>query len=83
MKAIITPANEIEKRIAAVQKQMQASEMQALFIVQRADLFYFTGTAQIGYLYIPAEGEPLLMIKKYFPRAKARLQSNKLLNLIQ
>jgi Xaa-Pro dipeptidase len=70
MEAITTPAEEIKKRIAAVQKQLQASDMEALFIVQRADLFYFTGTAQIGYLYIPAEGEPLLMIKKYFPRAK-------------
>jgi Xaa-Pro dipeptidase len=70
MEAITTPAKEIERRITAVQKQLQASDMEALFIVQRADLFYFTGTAQIGYLYIPAEGEPLLMVKKYFPRAK-------------
>jgi Xaa-Pro dipeptidase len=71
MEAITTPAKEIERRIAAVRKLLQSSDMGALFIVQRADLFYFTGTAQIGYLYIPAEGVPLLMIKKYFPRAKS------------
>jgi Xaa-Pro dipeptidase len=70
MEAITTPPKEIERRISTVQRQIQASEMEALFIVQRADLFYFTGTAQLGYLYIPAEGDPLLMIKKYFPRAK-------------
>jgi Xaa-Pro dipeptidase len=33
------------------------------------DLFYFSGTGQSGYLYMPAEGEPLLFIKKYLPRA--------------
>ncbi len=70
MEAITTPAKEIERRITAVQKLIRASDMEALFIIQRADLFYFTGTAQLGYLYVPAEGEPLLMIKKYYPRAR-------------
>ncbi|MFH0976584.1 MAG: Xaa-Pro peptidase family protein [Spirochaetota bacterium] len=70
MEQVLTPAKEIESRVAAVQKLLQASDMEALFIVQRMDLFYFSGTAQNGYLYIPAQGEPLLMIKKYFPRAK-------------
>ncbi len=70
MKAAITPAQEITRRISAIQKQMQSSGMDAFFIVQRVDLFYFSGTAQNGYLFIPAQGEPLLMIKKYLPRAK-------------
>lgn len=69
MKKMITPDQEISRRISAIQKQLQSSGMDALFIVQRMDLFYFTGTAQNGYLYIPAQDEPLLMIKKYFPRA--------------
>lgn len=68
--AATTPSSEIEKRISAVQQKLRASEMEALFIVQRADLFYFSGTAQNGYLYIPAEGKPLLMVKKYLPRAE-------------
>lgn len=70
MKSIITPAKEINNRISATQKQMNSSGIEALFIVQRIDLFYFSGTAQNGYLYIPASGDPLLMIKKYLPRAK-------------
>ena len=40
------------------------------FIVQRVDLFYFSGTAQNGFLYIPCEGEPLLFVKQYLPRAR-------------
>ncbi|MCK7514066.1 MAG: aminopeptidase P family N-terminal domain-containing protein [Desulfobacterales bacterium] len=42
-----------------------------LFIVQRVDLFYFSGTAQNGFLYLPAEGKPLLFIKQSVARARA------------
>jgi Xaa-Pro dipeptidase len=33
-------------------------------------LFYFAGTAQRAHLFIPAEGRPLLMVKKSFTRAR-------------
>ena len=64
------PASEIERRKAAIQRELQESNMDGLLIVQRVDLFYFSGTAQNGFLYMPAEGEPLLCIKKYMPRAQ-------------
>jgi Xaa-Pro dipeptidase len=63
------PAKEIEDRTKRIQKELQKNDMDGLFIVQRVDLFYFSGTAQNGYLYIPAQGKPLLLVKKYFPRA--------------
>jgi Xaa-Pro aminopeptidase len=63
------PADEIARRIKGIQKEMQAKDIAAALIVQRVDLFYFSGTAQNGNLYIPAEGEPLLLIRKYMPRA--------------
>ena len=64
------PEQEIKGRINNIQKELQDNDIDALFVVQRVDIFYFTGTAQNGCLYIPAEGEPLLMIKKYYPRAR-------------
>ncbi len=64
------PASEIDARTRKLQQELQASAMGGLFIVQRVDLFYFSGTAQNGFLYIPAEGNPLLFIKQYLPRAK-------------
>jgi Xaa-Pro aminopeptidase len=64
------PASEIDRRKAAIQGELQEAGVEALFIVQRVDLFYFTGTAQNGFLYMPAEGEPLLCVKKYLPRAQ-------------
>ncbi|MDL2329328.1 Xaa-Pro peptidase family protein [Desulfosarcina sp. OttesenSCG-928-A07] len=64
------PADEIHHRTQGLQKKMQASGMGGVLIVQPVDLFYFSGTAQSGFLYIPAAGEPLLMIKKDIGRAK-------------
>ncbi len=63
------PAREIDQRIRIIQNKLGKDEIGGLFIVQRVDLFYFTGTAQNGFLYIPAEGKPLLLIIKYMPRA--------------
>lgn len=63
------PANEIEKRLSRIQKELREYGIDGILIVQRVDLFYFSGTSQNGFLYIPSEGEPLLCIKKYLPRA--------------
>ncbi len=64
------PDYEINQRIAKLKKLMREKGIDAMFIVQRVDLFYFSGTAQNGCLYVPAEKEPLLFIRKYMPRAE-------------
>jgi Xaa-Pro aminopeptidase len=64
------PAAEIKARTLNIQKELRQSDIDGIFIIQRVDLFYFSGTAQNGFMYIPAEGEPLLFIKQYFPRAE-------------
>ena len=43
------PAEEINSRIKRIQELLLKKEIDGLFIVQRVDLFYFTGTAQNGY----------------------------------
>src|SRR4030042_459276 len=63
------PDAEINNRIKKIQNLLREKNINGLFIVQRGDLFYFSGTSQNGVLYIPAEGKPLLMIIKYMPRA--------------
>jgi Xaa-Pro dipeptidase len=63
------PASEIRARTEKIQQEMQKRDIGSIFIIQRVDQYYFTGTAQNGFLYMPAEGEPLLFIKKYMPRA--------------
>lgn len=63
------PASEIENRLTKIQKRLREEKIDGLLIVQRVDLFYFSGTAQNGFLFIPAQGLPLLLIRKYMPRA--------------
>jgi Xaa-Pro aminopeptidase len=65
------PAAEIKARSLSIQQELRQNNIEGLFIVQRVDLFYFSGTAQNGFMYIPADGEPLLFIKQYLPRAQA------------
>jgi len=64
------PSGEIDRRIKKIRKELQENGIDGLLIVQRVDLFYFSGTAQTGFLYIPAEGQPVLFIKRYLPRAR-------------
>ena len=66
-----TPQAEIEKRIAGLQRILVQQGLDAALILQKVDLFYFTGTLQHASLYVPAIGEPLLMVNKVLARAKA------------
>lgn len=58
------------ERIEKLQKAMETHGLDAALIVQRADLFYFTGTAQNAHLIVPVQGEPALVVKKNLERAK-------------
>ncbi|MDQ7785015.1 MAG: Xaa-Pro peptidase family protein [Desulfomonilaceae bacterium] len=64
-----TPIDEVHHRIKALQHAMQRHGFDAALIVQQTDLYYFSGTAQDAHLYVPAEGEPRLLVRRDFQRA--------------
>lgn len=66
----ITPASELTSRFCKLQQYMAEEGVEAVIIVQNADLFYFTGTIQSGNLFVPMQGEPLYMVRKDFSRAR-------------
>ncbi len=66
----ITPAVELEYRCRALQQRMAETGLDAVVILQNADLFYFTGSIQSGNLYVPAHGQPLYLVRKDFSRAR-------------
>ena len=66
----LTPATELEYRCKKLQDQMILTNLDAVIIVQNADLFYFTGTVQSGCLYLPASGQPLFLVRKDAGRAR-------------
>ncbi len=66
----LTPATELEYRCKKLQEYMISDSLDAVIIIQNADLFYFTGTVQSGNLYVPASGQPLFMVRKEAGRAR-------------
>jgi Xaa-Pro aminopeptidase len=67
----LTPPEEIHSRITRLQKVLVEKEIDLALILQNVDLFYFTGTVQNGYLFIPCQGEPVFFVQKDFARAIA------------
>ncbi len=66
----IVPRQEIEQRIAAFQGALQAAEIDAALIVESSDLYYLTGTNQDAHLVVPAEGEPVYLVRRDLGRAR-------------
>jgi Xaa-Pro aminopeptidase len=71
---------------------MKKQEIEGLLVVQKMNFYYLSGTTQDGFLFVPLEGKPLLMIKRELERAKVEspikaiiaLKSNReILSLIQ
>jgi Xaa-Pro dipeptidase len=69
----LTPAVELEYRCKKLQERMSEAGLDAVLLVQNADLFYFTGTVQSGALYLPASGQPLYLVRR--DAARARMES--------
>jgi len=65
-----TPFEEIENRFIKVRAEMKRQGIEALLVVQKMDFYYLSGTTQDGFLFLPLEGKPLLMIKREYERAK-------------
>lgn len=67
------PAIELHQRIEQLQGKMVQAGLAGALLIQRVDLYYFSGTGQDGYLFIPAgpgDGEPVLAVRKDFERAR-------------
>jgi len=77
-----TPASELQMRITQLQNMLQENKVQAALIVQKTDLYYFSGTSQQGWLYVPDSGEPLLMVFKEFERAQQESQLATVISLL-
>jgi len=64
----LVPRSEIRKRIQILQGALREKGIEATLWVQKIDIYYLTGTLQRSYLFVPAKGEPVHLIKKDFKR---------------
>ena len=67
---LLTPRSEIDARIRVLQQTLAEKGMDGALIVHHTNLFYLTGTSQSAHLFVPREGEPLLMVRKSYERAR-------------
>jgi Xaa-Pro aminopeptidase len=68
--AALVPASELNARTAGLQAGLADLGLDAALLRQNADLYYFAGTVQQSYLYVPAEGEATLFVRKVPDRAR-------------
>ena len=64
------PAGEIERRLDAFRVALADGGFGGALVVQSADLYYLTGTVQSAHLLVPADGEPVLLVRKTLERAR-------------
>ncbi|NNL42302.1 MAG: aminopeptidase P family protein [Desulfobacterales bacterium] len=76
-----TPKSEIEARIKNLQRKLVENKIDGVLILQKADLFYFSGTIQDAHLYVPADKDPVLMVYKDRKRAIAESSINNIVPL--
>jgi Xaa-Pro dipeptidase len=65
----LTPAEEIRSRIGRLQDRLRHAGLDAAFLVQNADLFYFAGSIQQGILVVPATDAPTYFVRRVYERA--------------
>lgn len=76
-----TPIREIGNRLTRIRAGMEKREIEALLVIQKMNLYYVSGTTQDGFLYIPQDGEPLLMIKRELERARVESSLKEIVSL--
>lgn len=62
--------DERAQRRERLQRKMKETGIDACVITQNVDLYYFAGSAQTGYLIIPAQGEAVFYVRRSFVRAR-------------
>lgn len=66
----LVPSQEIHKRISRLQRELTETTLDGAIILDRINIFYYTGTIQNGILFVPADGIVIFFIRRSIERAK-------------
>lgn len=64
------PLTELQGRVQRLQDRLQHISLDGALIMQNMDLFYYAGSMQQGFFFVPAAGEPLYLVRRNFERAR-------------
>lgn len=77
-----TPRSELDHRIARLQTALVAEGLDGALLHGTTNLFYFSGTAQQGHLWVPAAGRPILLVRRVLERARRESELERIEPLI-
>jgi Xaa-Pro aminopeptidase len=69
--ALLTPASESARRVAALREALDGAGLDGVLLLQAVDVFWIASTRQNAALWLPAVGDPLLLVRKSLERARA------------
>lgn len=61
---------ELQQRCSGMQALLSEQALDGALFVMPIDVYYFSGTRQNGVLWLPASGEPTLLVRKSLERAR-------------
>ena len=64
------PKNESSQRISRLKTRLTEQGLDGALFIYPVDVLYFTGTRQNAALWVPVAGEPMLLVRKSFERAR-------------
>lgn len=67
---LFTPGEEIQTRIDRLRPLMEKASLDGAFFHYKIDYYYFSGTMQDGFLFVPLENAPVLFIRRELRRAR-------------
>lgn len=70
---VITPQlrEQCTARIRALQTRLRAEQQDGAMLTQNVDLYYYNGSMQNGFLFVPTDGDPRFYVKRSVIRAQA------------
>jgi len=78
----VPPNGEWSDRVHRLQVKLAAAGMAGCLVTQNVGIYYFTGSMQAGYVFIPAAGEPTYYVRRSLVRAleESKIRTTELLS---
>jgi Xaa-Pro aminopeptidase len=71
VEALLTPAAESTRRLQLLQRGCAGLGLEGALLLQAVDVLWISGTRQNAALWVPVDGEPVLLVRKSLERARA------------
>lgn len=66
----LTPRAELDRRLERLREHIAGQGLEGVLLHGITNLYYYTGTGQQAHLWVPAAGEPVLLVRRVLERAR-------------